>query len=214
MRGIFITFEGCDGSGKSTQMSLLHQRLVGLGLDVTISREPGGTPVGELVRALLLNPEGPDRTGLAEALLYAASRAELVERVILPALTRGCVVLVERYVDSTLVYQGMAGGIPISDIENINKIATQGLLPDLTLVFDISDSRVLHQRLAPKKKDKIELRDEAYHDKVREGYRLLRRRHPDRIKLVDGGLLQTEVAELVFKEVWSALVKRQGGVTL
>ena len=194
-------------------MGLLHRRLVGLGLDVTVSREPGGTPVGELVRKLLLNPDGPDRKALTETLLYAASRAELVAEVILPALYRGHVVLVERYTDSTLVYQGMAGGIPTRDIENINKIATQGLIPDLTLVFDVVDSRVLHQRLAPKNKDKIELRDEPYHERVREGYRLLHLRCPERIKLVDGGLPETEVADMVFKEVWPALARRQRGVT-
>ncbi|MGI6642935.1 MAG: dTMP kinase [Bacillota bacterium] len=211
MRGIFITFEGCDGSGKSTQMKRLHTRLLQLGIDVVLTREPGGTPTGELIRDLLLDPNGPDRTALTETFLYAASRAELAKRILQPALEDGKVVLLERYVDSTLVYQGMAGGIPIRDIEHINRIATYGLIPDLTLVFDIVDPHVLHQRMAPKKKDRIESRDEAYHARVREGYRVLSERYPERIRLIDGELPQNEVEEIVFREVWSILERREGG---
>ncbi len=214
MPGTFISFEGCDGSGKSTQLKRVHERLLSQGVDVMLTREPGGTPVGELIRGLLLDPNGPDRTGLAETLLYAASRAEIVERVLLPALEDGKVILVERYSDSTLVYQGMAGGIPIDDIEDINRIATCGLIPDLTLVFDIADPQVLHRRMAPKEKDKIESRDEAYHARVREGYRALSKRYSERIKLINGELPQDEVEEIVFREVWSTLERRKGGKTL
>lgn len=201
MRGIFITFEGCDGSGKSTQLRRVSEALKARGVDVLVTREPGGTPFGELVRELLLDPAGPDRTALAETLMYSAARAELVLRVILPALEQGKVVLSERFHDSTTVYQGYAGGIPIPDIEAINRISTVGLTPDLTFVLDIEDPQVFHARLGPKKKDKIESRSDEYHRKVREGYRDLARRYPERIYLVDASLTEDEVFGAVMSVV-------------
>ncbi len=213
MRGVFITFEGCDGSGKSTQIQAISRELQDSGVPVVLTREPGGTPFGEMVRGMLLDPHGPERSILSELLLYAASRAELVRTVIRPALKEGKVVLTERFTDSSLVYQGYAGGIPMPDIENINRIATGDLVPDLTLVFDIYDPVVFRERLAPKEKDKIELRDDEYHAKVRQGYRDLAERYPGRIKLVDGALPKDQVYKIVLHEVRNVL-KRRGGETL
>jgi dTMP kinase len=201
LRGCFITFEGCDGSGKSTQIQAIARELRESGVPVLLTREPGGTPFGETVRNMLLDPEGPERGALAEFLMYAASRAELVRSVIAPALREGIVVLVERFTDSSVVYQGYAGGIPIPDIENINKIATEGLVPDLTLVFDVCDPEVFRERLAPKHKDKIELRDDSYHAKVRQGYRELQLLYPGRIKMIDGTLSKEEVFRAAMAEV-------------
>lgn len=211
MRGVFITFEGCDGSGKSTQMKLIRERLEGAGIDVLVTREPGGTEFGELVRRVLLDSSGPDRTSLAELFLYAASRAEIVQKVILPALQRGQVVLTERFADSTTVYQGYAGGIPVEDIETINNVATCGLVPDLTFVLDVNDPRVFHDRLAPKTKDKIEMRDDLYHAKVREGYRQLAHSHPERIRLIDATLPPQDVLAIVEGTVWEVLRDKKGG---
>ncbi len=211
MHGTFITFEGCDGSGKSTQLKTLYEKLSEAGFDVLLTREPGGTPVGEIIREMLLDPKGPERTSLCETLLYAASRAELVEQVLVPALRRGKVVLTERYIDSTLVYQGIAGGIDVQDIENVNRIATGGLVPDLTLVFDIEDPKVILDRMASKQRDKIESRGEMYHTKVRQGYRVLATKYPDRIKLVDGALPRVQVEGMVFELVCQALRRRKGG---
>lgn len=177
-----------------------------------LTREPGGTPFGEMVRGMLLDPNGPERGALAELLLYAASRAELVRAVIRPALQEGKVVLVERFTDSSLVYQGYAGGIPIPYIENINRIATGNLTPDLTLVFDVNDPVVFRERLAPKKKDKIELRDDEYHAKVRAGYREIASRYPGRIKLIDGTMPIQQVFQVVLSEVRQVL-KQKGGET-
>ncbi len=171
-----------------------------------MTREPGGTPFGEMVRGMLLDANGPERGALAEFLLYAASRAELVQAVIAPALQEGHVVLVERFTDSSIVYQGYAGGISIPLIENINRVATGDLTPDLTLVFDVADPAVCRERLAPKVKDKIELRSDEYHEKVRKGYRELASRYPGRIKLVDG----TSPRERVFEDALAEVMKVLG----
>lgn len=211
MGGVFITFEGCDGSGKSTQLKLLTESLTEAGIDVLVTREPGGTEFGELVRRVLLDSSGPERTSLAELFLYSASRAEIVRKVLLPALAKGQVVITERYADSTTVYQGYAGGIPIEDIETINQVATCGLVPDLTFVLDVKDPRVFHDRLAPKAKDKIEMRDDGYHAKVREGYRQLALRHPERIRLIDATLPTASVLAILEESVWKVLNSKKGG---
>ncbi len=211
MQGVFVTFEGCDGSGKSTQLKLLTENLIQAGVDVLVTREPGGTKFGELVRRVLLDSSGPDRTCLAELFLYSASRAEIVQKILLPALREGRVVLTERFADSTTVYQGYAGGIPIEDIEIINKVATCGLVPDLTFVLDVNDPRVFHDRLAPKMKDKIEMRDDGYHAKVREGYRLLALRHPERIRLIDATLPSASILAILEESVWKVLNSKKGG---
>jgi len=195
-------------------MKAVSQALQALHVDVVVTREPGGTDFGEMVRGFLLDPAGPDRGVLAEAFLYSACRAELVQKVIVPALKEGKVVLVERFVDSTIVYQGYAGGIPIPDIESISRIATEDLVPDLTLVFDIDDPVVFDERLAPKNRDKIELRDDEYHARVRQGYRDLAERFPNRIRLIDGAMPRDEVERTVLREVLSVLRERRGGETL
>ncbi len=213
MRGSLITFEGCDGSGKSTQIQAIARELRSLGVPVLLTREPGGTPFGEMVRKSLLDPKGPERTPLAELLLYASSRAELVRTVILPALNQGTIVLTERFTDSSLVYQGFAGGIPLADIESINRIATGNLTPDLTLVFDVCDPAVFYDRLAPKTRDKIEMRDDEYHEKVRRGYRELKSLYPGRVKIIDATLSK----ERVYSDALSLVlevVRRKGGETL
>lgn len=211
MRGVFITFEGCDGSGKSTQIRLISERLTSMGVDVCVTREPGGTPFGEVLRSILLDPEGPERSALAELLVYSAARAEIVGKVIRPALDQGRVVLAERFYDSTTVYQGYGGGIPISDIEAINRISTGDLAPDLTLMLDIADPQVFHARLRPKRKDKVESRDDEYHSRVRQGYRDLARRYPERIRLIDAALPQDEVSRLAMIEVSGLLENRKRG---
>ena len=180
-----MTFEGCDGTGKSTQIALLVRRLTELGYRVYSTREPGGTPVGEAIRSLLLDTHGPERTALAEAFLYAASRAELVYKVLLPALNSNQFVVVERFTDSTLVYQGIAGGVPLEKIEEINRLATGGLSPDLTILLDVDDLSEIDRRIrSGRTKDKIESRGQAFHASVRDGYRMLAQKYPERIKVV------------------------------
>ncbi|HHY35267.1 MAG TPA: dTMP kinase [Firmicutes bacterium] len=215
MRGLLVTFEGCDGTGKSTQISLLVRRLRDLGYRVFATREPGGTPVGEAIRSLLLDTHGPDRTALAEALLYAASRAELVRKVLVPALYENQFVVVERFTDSTLVYQGIAGGVPIDEIEQINRIATGGLSPDLTILLDADDLSEIDRRIrSGRAKDKIESRGQAYQVRVRDGYRSLARRYPERIKVVVPSGTPDEVSDQVLALVLARaeeVFTREGG---
>ncbi len=207
--GLFISFEGCDGSGKSTQIVKLTKRLKSIGLNPLVTREPGGTDFGEIIRQLLLDPASPDRTILSELLLYAAARSEFVSKIVKPALEQGHIVITERYTDSTWVYQGYAGGVSFSDIENINAIATDGLTTDLTLLLDIKDSSVVTKRLASKQRDKIESRSEKYHNMVREGYRTLATRFPHRIKRIDASLDMHAVESLVWKEIVRILAGKE-----
>jgi dTMP kinase len=183
LKGLFITFEGLDGSGKSTQMEMLAAALRERGYVVLVTREPGGTALGEAVRDLLLDPRHHGMSARSEALLYAAARAHLVEQVIRPALEDGQVVLCDRYLDSSLAYQGYGRGLGTDDIITLNIWATECLFPDLTLFLDLDDS-VRATRLAAVP-DRLEAEDEGFHRRVGEGYRQLLDLHPHRIRRVD-----------------------------
>lgn len=191
LRGLFITFEGLDGCGKSTQMELLAESLRERGYVVLLTREPGGTPLGEAVRDLLLDPRYHGMSARAEALLYAAARAHLVEQVIRPALQDGQVVLCDRYLDSSLAYQGYGRGLGTDDIVTLNVWATECLFPDLTLLLDLDDS-LRSTRLAAVP-DRLEAEDDEFHGRVAEGYRLLATLHPHRIRKIDADGTEAEV---------------------
>jgi len=183
LAGRFLVFEGPDGSGKSTQFRRFSQECQRAGVAVCEVREPGGTYVGERIRAVLLDHADEDICLRTEMLLYMASRAQLVEARIRPALQRGELVLADRYVSSTLAYQGAAGGLPLEEIRVVAKIATGGLLPDLTVVFDV-DQATAASRLSPLL-DRMESRGEAYHAKVRKGYLDQCRDNPERHARID-----------------------------
>lgn len=193
--GVFITFEGLDGCGKSTQMDLLAEALRERGYVVLVTREPGGTALGEAVRDVLLDPRHHGMSARAEALLYAAARAHLVEQVIRPALADGQVVLCDRYLDSSLAYQGYGRGLGIDDIVMLNVWATDGLFPDLTLFLDLDDS-VRSTRLAAVP-DRLEAEDEAFHQRVGAGYRELLSLHRHRIRRVEATGSEGEVQQRV-----------------
>jgi len=195
LKGVFITFEGLDGCGKSTQMELLAQVLVDHGYVVTVTREPGGTPLGEGIRDMLLDPRHHGMSARAEALLYAAARAHLVETVIRPALDDGQVVLCDRYIDSSLAYQGYGRGLGTDYILLVNDWGTQGLFPDLTLFLDLDDS-VRSNRVAAVP-DRLEAEDETFHQRVAHGFRELLTLHPHRICRVDATGGADEVQERV-----------------
>lgn len=188
--GVLITLEGCDGCGKSTQAALLCERLATCGLPVgtaeapgAVIREPGGTPAGEAVRDLLLH--GPaELAPWTEALLYAAARAELVERVLLPALQAGRVLVLDRFVDSSLAYQGFARGLGVDEVLAVNAPGLQGLLPDLTLVIDVDP--VVGLARAGGSPDRIEAEGLDFQRRVAAGFAVVARRYPDRVRLVDG----------------------------
>jgi dTMP kinase len=190
---VFITFEGQDWSGKSTQAALLVERLRRDGRDVVATREPGGTPVGESIRALVL--DGPEMSAWAEAALFAAARAEHVAAVIRPALERGAAVICDRYVDSSVVYQGIARGLGAERVLALNLGVTGGLLPDRTFVLDVDPETARARHSAGL--DRIEREHEDFRRRVADGYRRLSELFPERVVALDGTLPAEEIAARV-----------------
>lgn len=183
LRGRFIAFEGPDGSGKSTQLARLAAGATDAGLEVVEVREPGGTSVGEQIRTVLLDPDNTDMTVRCEMLLYMASRAQLVEQLIAPALSRGSLVLADRFVASTCAYQGTAGGLPMREILEVAAVATGHRMPDLTVVFDV-DEATAAKRLNPLL-DRMERKGAEFHSRVRDGYHALAEADPQHVLLID-----------------------------
>lgn len=191
-RGVFITLEGIDGVGKSTQALLLEKYLGQVGWDPLLLREPGGTRIGEAIREIILKPDYGELAPPAELLLYEAARAQLVTEKIRPALEKGRAVVCERYTDSTLAYQGFGLGQEKEAILRLNELATGGLKPDLTILLDLEPEEALHRS---GREDRIENRDLAYYRRVREGFLWLAEEEPERIKVV-------KVAGRRIEEVW------------
>ncbi|WP_428897196.1 dTMP kinase [Parelusimicrobium proximum] len=198
MKGKFIVFEGPDRGGKSTQANLLRQHLQEQGYDVILTREPGGTAVAEGVRKLLLDPDN-NISPRAELMLYEASRAQHTDEKIIPALEEGKIVISERYTMSSLAYQGYGRGLDLGMIDTLNNIATSGLVPDLTLVFLMSD-KYFKERGEYLFSDRIELEADSFREKMREGYKKLAGVYPN-AQLINADRsveeIKTEVAELV-----------------
>jgi len=181
--GAFITFEGIEGSGKSTQAALLKAFLEAQGLEVLVTREPGGSPIGEQIRQILLDPGNHGMVPLAELLLYEASRCQHVEAVIRPALDDGKTVICDRFFDASTAYQGYARGLGIKMVGKLNLVATGGRKPDLTLVLDLPVNVGL--RRLGRNLDRIEREAVEFHDRVRQGYLRIAEDEPDRVKVVD-----------------------------
>ena len=210
-RGLFITFEGPEGSGKSTQLRLLGKKLRGKNHPVLETAEPGGTPIGMQIRRVLLDAKNQELCPTAELLLMFAARAQNVDQAILPALATGHVVLCDRFTDSTLVYQGAARGLGAEVVYDVDRIACRGLVPDLTVVIDIDVETGLaraHRRnqRAQEVETRIDEQSLEFHRKVRAAYHQLAEDEPKRVKLVDGSREETEVAEAVWAAV-QALVQ-------
>ena len=198
---MFITFEGLDGSGKSTQAELLAEAVRGTGRDVVTTREPGGTPLGEHVRELLLS--GDEISPWAEAALFTAARAELVDRVIAPAVEGGAVVICDRFLDSSLAYQGFARGLGVDRVLELNLPAIRGQLPDRTFLLEI-DPEVAARRVG-ENGDRIEREDGQFRQQVANAYRLLAETFPQRIEAVDGTRPPEEIAKEIFGLVRESL---------
>ena len=180
--GLLITFEGIDGSGKSTQLQMLQDRLRSIGYKVVTTREPGGTRLGERVREILLHEDHPI-SEWAEFFLYAASRAQLARQVIQPALNSGAIVLCDRYIDSSMAYQGYGLGMPLDALRRVNAWATEDVKPDLTLLLDLQPELAL-QRRSSIQQDRIEQRKLDFHRRVRDGYLELARMDQERVKVI------------------------------
>ena len=199
-RGIFITFEGPDGSGKSTQMRRLARRLSSAGQVVVETIEPGGTSIGSQIRSILLDPANGELAPNTELLLYFAARAQNVDQVILPALERGEIVLSDRFTDSSLAYQGCGRGLGSETVMALDRIACRGLKPDLTLLIDI-DLATSIERRSRRSADRMEEQTEAFHRKVRDAYAALAGAEPERFRVIDGRADADSVEQTIWEIV-------------
>lgn len=183
--GVFITFEGPDGCGKTTQSKCIYDSLRRRKIPVILTREPGGTRLGDKVRKILLDPETGKITALSELLLYMAGRAQHVETIIRPALAKGMVVLCDRFIDASEAYQGYGRGVPLPFVRELNRISTSGLFPHRTILIDVEPKRALAVASSRTKgKDRMELLGISFHKRVRKGYLEIAAREPERIRIV------------------------------
>lgn len=204
MGGKFITLEGCDGSGKTTQVALLKDTLKSMNIPFIVTREPGGTAISEQVRKIILDKANKAMVWRTEALLYAACRAQLVGELIVPSLNEGIHVICDRYVDSTLAYQGYGRGLELEELQKINNYATGGLKPHLTILLDI-DPELTLKRLNSKKADRLEGEKLQFHQRVREGYLELARKEPERFAVIDASRNVEEIHREVLAKVLNVL---------
>jgi len=199
-RGFFITFEGLEGAGKSTQMKILKKHLASKGWPVVVTREPGGTRIGDEIRDILLDIDNKDIDYKVEALLYAASRAQLVSKIIRPALEEGKVVLSDRYIDSSLAYQGYGRGLPTDLILEFNRWGTDALQPDLTLLLKLP-AEVGLSRNDSEQADRIESECISFHKRVEAGYDEMAGLSKDRYRIIDGSQSSEKVSQEIIKVV-------------
>nr|WP_317356397.1 dTMP kinase [uncultured Tyzzerella sp.] len=197
MSGLFITMEGTDGSGKSTQLNLLSQYLEKKGFNIVFVREPGGTKIGEKIRDIILDINNKKMDYMTEAFLYASSRSQLVSEIIAPELKKGSIVICDRFVDSSIVYQGIARNIGIDVVKKINNIATGGLTPDITFFLDLSPQEAIKRKIQQKELDRLESEKDYFYKKVYDGYKLLISQNSERIKVIDA----TQSIENIHKNI-------------
>ena len=197
MQGIFISMEGPDGSGKSTQIQLLSDYLRKKGYEIIVTREPGGNRISEAIREIILNKDYTEMDYMTEAMLYASARAQLMAQVIRPAIEAGKAVISDRFVDSSAVYQGMARGLGVEEIYRLNEFAIQGMMPGLTIHLDLPASVGLERAKGRAALDRMELEKAEFHEKVAQGYRDLAALAPYRIKTIDA----TQSIEEIHKEI-------------
>ncbi|HOV27540.1 MAG TPA: dTMP kinase [Pseudobacteroides sp.] len=193
VRGYFITVEGTDGAGKTTQIKLIEDYLKSKNKSVVVTREPGGTNIGEKIRDILLDSQNSEMGIITEMLLYASARAQLVSEVIRPAIEEGKVVICDRFVDSSYVYQGFGRGIDLKIITDVNRVALDGLLPDITLFFDINPVDALRRRSNSSELDRIEKEKMDFHKRVYNGYKKLAMLYSDRINCIDSNRSVEEI---------------------
>ncbi|RJP32242.1 MAG: dTMP kinase [Actinobacteria bacterium] len=205
-RSLFISFEGVEGSGKTTQINMLHAHLLRMKVDVVATQEPGGTPVGEDIRRILLNPAYKGMHPMTETILYAADRAQHFHEVIKPALDAGKVVICDRYIDSSLAYQGVARRIGMEGVQNLNEWITDDLYPDVTFLLDIP-YRIGLKRLQERKRglDRMEGEAQSFHEQVQEAYQTLAKFFPQRYIILNGTEKPENIHHYVMQEVTKLL---------
>lgn len=204
-RGLFITLEGVEGCGKSTQAKLLFGYLKRVGYNCVLTREPGGTRSGEMIRKILLDTKNRSLCGTTELFLFEANRSQIVEEVIRPALKEKKIVICDRFFDATMAYQGYAGGFDKNAVCSMNILATGGLKPYLTIILDINTKEGLRRATRFRSSDRMENKKISYHYKVRRGYIDIAKREPRRVKLIKTREELSETQELIRREVLSAL---------
>lgn len=204
--GFFITFEGPEGGGKSTQIKHLQQALTAHGFDVLLTREPGGTPISQSIRSILLHKSNTAMSPRAETLLFNAARAQLVDEIIRPALAKGKIILCDRYADSTTAYQGYGRGQPLEDLQTLWRFATQGLAPDLTILFDLEPLQGLKRKQDGDAAEwnRMEAEALAFHQSVRQGFLTMAASEPDRWHIVDA----TATIDALREEIFAATTTR------
>ncbi|GMB10089.1 dTMP kinase [Thermolongibacillus altinsuensis] len=203
MKHLFFSFEGPDGAGKTTIVQMLERHLINRGFNVMATREPGGIEIAEQIRSILLNPNNKTMDARTEALLYAAARRQHLVEKIIPSLEEGKVVLCDRFIDSSLAYQGFARGLGVDEILSINQFAINGLMPTLTIYFDI-DPKIGLERIGKNQKrevNRLDLEQLAFHERVRKGYLMLLEQFPKRMRKVDA----SQPIEKVFSDVVALL---------
>ncbi|MFP4013021.1 MAG: dTMP kinase [Chitinispirillaceae bacterium] len=210
-KGLFITFEGIDGCGKSTQLSRVADMLRGRGVTCVVTREPGGTPISEKIREILISPENSEMYSETELFLYLAARAQHVRQTIQPALKRGEVVLCDRFQEATFAYQGFGRGLDLDFLKNVNRFVTQGLDPDCTFIFDIS-VELSRERLGRmgKAQDRLEGAGDDFFSRIREGYRAAAKAHQEKIVLLDGSRVVESLTEEVCERICKFLDQGNG----
>ena len=205
--GVLISFEGSEGSGKTTQIARLAKRLQELGRDVISTREPGGTEIGEQIRNIIVhNSKGDEMCAETELLLFAAARAQLVRESIAPALLRGAIVISDRFLDSSTVYQGIGRNLAMGPVNQINRFAVGNVMPHITVVIDVPTDVSLARirQRASDLPDRMERENIDFYEKVREGYLVLAKGMPERFVVIDG----TKSEDVIEKQIWTALEKR------
>ncbi len=195
MKGIFISIEGADGSGKTTQIQMLRQYFEKKGYDVIVTREPGGTKISEEIRSIILDEKHMNMSYITEMLLYAAARAQLVEQVIAPAKKEGKIIISDRFVDSSAVYQGIARGLGTEMVYNVNRYAIAACEPDITFLLDIDAIEGISRKKNQKNLDRMEQETMEFHQMVADGYRSLAREHKERIYVIDASLPIEKIQE-------------------
>ena len=200
-KGLFITFEGSDGSGKTTVSKLIYEKLKTLGYSVVYTREPGGIDIAEKIRNIILDPKHTSMDARCEALLYAASRRQHLVEKVLPALEKGSIVICDRFIDSSLVYQGIARGIGVDEVYRINEFAIEGHMPDATIFLSVDLQTGLRRVENRGEKDRLDNETAAFHERVAQGYEWVKKEFSNRMHMIDAGQEIEKVVQDTLQEV-------------